>query len=186
MAIAYVDDVSEQQIRSVHREIVTRIIDGTDVQEYLDSLGYPIVVYYASDHYKLLAPTFKQISGKKVTLRVDYVETGHNARCESREVNETAFFTLTEGYFRLFGDLGLEEYPRRNDLAKVEAIGDGYVDVRLPFFFDEYGIASHFHETDAPHRIDFDNPLEITQQRIFTAHKYKWNSTITITLVEID
>ena len=186
MAIAYVDDVSEQQIRSVHREIVTRIIDGTDVQEYLDSLGYPIVVYYASDHYKLLAPTFKQISGKKVTLRVDYVETGYNARCESREVNETAFFTLTEGYFRLFGDLGLEEYPRRNDLAKVEAIGDGYVDVRLPFFFDEYGIAAHFHETDAPHRIYLEKPLTLDAERTVTSHNYKWRSSITLTLVGIE
>ena len=186
MAIAYVDGLSDAEVCSIHRELACRILDGVDVQEYLDSLGHPIVVYYASDHYKLLAPTFKQISGKKVTLRIDYVENGHNARCERRDVNETAFFTSSEGYFRLYGGLGLADYPRRDDLVKIEAIGDGYVDVRLPFFFDEYGIAAHFHETDAPHRIYLEKPLTLDAERTVTSHNYKWRSSITLTLVGIE
>ena len=186
MAIAYVDDLSDNDVYNIHREIVLRILGGDDVQEYLDSLGHPIVVYYAKAHYDMLAPTFGQISGRKATICVDYLEKGHNARSESRDVNETAFFIEREGYFRLYGDMGLPDYPRRGDLVKIEAIGEDYVDLRLPFFFDEYGIASHFHETDAPHRVYLGKPFTLTADHTVTVHKYKWHSEITITLTEIE
>ena len=185
MVISYIAPITQRELFKIHAEIVRRIIDEEDVQEYLDSLGFPIVVYYKKGHYDMLRPTLKNVSGKTAQLRIRYTEVGHNEDGEPRCVDETVNVSLKEGYVSIRDGLNIGDYPRRNDYIKIEHIGNSYVDVRLPAFFDHFKIAAKDYEENAAHRIFIENSKDFEKKKTTTCHKYYWNNHLIITLDKI-
>ena len=185
MVISYIAPITQRELFKIHAEIVRRIIDEEDVQEYLDSLGFPIVVYYKKGHYDMLRPTLKNGSGKTAQLRIRYTEVGHNEDGEPRCVDETVNVSLKEGYVSIRDSLNIGDYPRRNDYIKIEHIGNSYVDVRLPAFFDHFKIAAKNYEENAAHRIFIENSKDFEKKKTTTSHKYYWNNHLIITLDKI-
>lgn len=185
MVISYIAPITQRELFKIHAEIVRRIIDEEDVQEYLDSLGFPIVVYYKKGHYDMLRPTIKNGSGKTAKLRIRYTEVGHNEDGEPRSVDQTVTVSLKEGYVSIRDGLGIGNYPRRNDYIKIEHIGNSYVDVRLPGFFDHFKIAAKYDEDETAHRIFLENTKEFSKKKTTTSHKYYWHSYLYLTLEDV-
>ncbi|MBQ2794106.1 MAG: hypothetical protein IJF05_05365 [Clostridia bacterium] len=186
MMIAYVAKITKRELFAIHAEIVRRIFDNADVQEYLDSLGFPIVVYYNKKHYDLLRPTVKNASGRRAHLKIRYVENGHNQDGEARDVLQGSEVTLYEGYAAVKDGLKIDKYPRRNsEYLKIEHIGADYIDVRFPYFFEERNVAAGYYETDPPRRIPLGKCLTLTEDRTTTCHKYSWHSELSVTLDSI-
>ncbi len=181
MMISYVAKITKQELFAIHAEIVRRIFDNADIQEYLDSLGFPIVVYYNKRHYDLFRPTVKNASGRRVRVKIKYVENGHNEDGEARDVVQTAAVTLPEGYATVKDGLKIDKYPRRNgDCLKIEHIGADYIDVRFPYFFEETNLAAGYYETEPPRRIYLGTELTLAEDRTTTSHKYSWHSELTV------
>ena len=186
MIIAMLSSLTDAEVPAIHREIVTRIFDGVDIQEYLDSLGFPIIVYYNKAHYDRLTPTFSKNRGRSIGVTVTYKERGHNERGEARDVSCKVTFEATAGYHNIIRDIGITDYPRRNDYIKIEEIGDLGLSVRVPYFFDSFCKCSRLDESEEPHSLVMDEILIFDKEKEVTCHKYRWYSELTVSLARLD
>ena len=186
MVIAMVSPLTDAEVIGIHRDIVGIIFDGGNIQEYLDLLGFPIVLYYNKEHYDRLMPTFSKNRGRSINVTVTYKEKGHNAREEYRNVSERVTFNATLGYHNIIRDIGIGDYPRRGDCIKIEEIGDGYITFRVPGFFDRYDKSAGNLESDEPHRLALDEILVFDEEKEVTCHKYRWYSELTVSIDKLD
>ena len=186
MLITYLGELTEDEVKDIHKEIINKIVAEESLDGYLEGLDIPICVQYNSAHYRRLADTVKNDTGRSATIRIEFTERGHNPKSERVHRDLATTVNMRAGYLSLYDNLCDENgdhYPRRYDYIKLETVGEDYIDVWLPSFFGSFKSEARRHEEGEPHRIKRGEPLVLADSREVTCHKYKWSSTLTIALL---
>lgn len=187
MVLATLADLDDEQLLLIRKNIIERIMRGESCADYLDTLGFPILVQYNSKHYRRLAPTVARDTGRLAQIKLEYVETGHNQKGKKVDFHfSTTPFTMRAGYLCLYDSLYDKygnSYPRSTDYIKIEEIGEDYIDVRLPPFFDGYKRSAKSDEDGEPHRIKMGETLTVVEDRTVTCHKYSWHTELRIKFI---
>lgn len=188
MIILHASDVSEGKTAEIHRHIVGLLMKGQPIDDYLDSLGFPIAVRYNSEHYARLGAALNGVTERRrVRLTVGYIEEGHNYKGDRVDYNLSATVETGLGYinlYELFEERG-EIYPNRNDYIKVERIDGDSVEIRLFGPFDSSFVAARGTEAEPPHKLHYGITHVSENHATTTPHRYHYDRKLTVTVTPV-